>query len=119
LDLNYSYGKLHGEQKEYYPNGRLKSFENYNNNKLVGTQEAYYRNGKLKSQIFHNESKRSQYYDINGNDVVHYVKKHTDTLSFNGLNKNSKKYLQTEDRDWYSICYELHKPIWKGIVEFD
>ncbi|MCL2329051.1 MAG: tetratricopeptide repeat protein [Bacteroidetes bacterium] len=68
---NYRNGKQVGEQKEWYPNGQLKSVHSYNNAGLLsGWYKDYYSNGVLKDSVFYNDKGElhgtAYYYDTDG-----------------------------------------------------
>lgn len=66
LSETYSKGKLHGEQKSYYENGKLKSIVKYLNGKVDGII-AYDSNGKiLHESIFKNGTGIWKFYWSNG-----------------------------------------------------
>lgn len=45
---NYMNGKLEGEYRAYYNNGKLAREENYKNDQVIGNRKQYYKNGQLK-----------------------------------------------------------------------
>ena len=66
LSEMYTKGKLNGQQKSYYENGKLKSIVYYSNDKINGI-ESYDRNGKLlHKSIFENGTGDWKFYWSNG-----------------------------------------------------
>ena len=49
--MQYLNGLLHGDWKEYYPSGEIKSITQYKFDKKDGSQATYYLNGIKKSEI--------------------------------------------------------------------
>lgn len=49
-ESNYKDGKIDGEQKSYYKNGKLRSIETYKNSTIVGVSKYYYENGNLQRE---------------------------------------------------------------------
>ncbi len=58
-EVEYLNGLLHGEWKEYYPSGKIKSITQYEFDKKHGVQTTYYLNGIKKSEISFIEGKQS------------------------------------------------------------
>ena len=66
LSEMYTKGKLNGQQKSYYENGKLKSIVYYSNDRINGI-ESYDRNGKLlHKSIFENGTGDWKFYWSNG-----------------------------------------------------
>ena len=60
LLLVFSVGCSRTVEKEYYPNGQLKSVHNYKKGQLEGIALYYYENGTLKERVNYRKGKRER-----------------------------------------------------------
>jgi antitoxin component YwqK of YwqJK toxin-antitoxin module len=81
-------GKLNGEYKTYYSNGKLEVSLNFINDKKEGEAKAYYEDGSLKKHSYYSndlENGKVVNYDLNGQISSEYFMKEGE---LNGLAKN-------------------------------
>lgn len=70
-EIQYYHGERHGESKKYYQDGQLKSIFHFKHGKQYGNRESYYSNGNpyrwgyLKNNI-HPEDYIEEYYNLEG-----------------------------------------------------
>ena len=75
-------------EKEYYPNGKLKSVLNYKKGQLEGIALYYYENGTLKERVNYRKGKRER----TGTTYYETGKLKEEITYVNGMRENVKLY---------------------------
>ena len=75
-------------EKEYYPNGKLKSVLNYKKGQLEGIALYYYENGTLKERVNYRKGKRER----TGTTYYESGKLKEEITYVNGMRENVKLY---------------------------
>lgn len=80
VELTYKMNNMHGERKEYYPNGNVYRIERFVNNNYNGTQEYYKEDGKIWLKAEYKDD------ELHGNTLIYT----------NGVLSITKKYDSNE-----------------------
>ncbi|MFB2539154.1 MULTISPECIES: toxin-antitoxin system YwqK family antitoxin [unclassified Acinetobacter] len=103
--LEFGSDHVHGELKNYYNNGQVKSTQRYNRGKAVGEGQQFYPTGELMMRITNKGStEQHRYYYRNGKPAAEVNYKNNEVTSYKAWDEQGQK---TDDID--TIVNDIEK----------